>query len=153
MSLMSDPRRLHPDHAPTPFTVEEIRSGCPVGRSVTARTEAAGEPDRVDLTVFVETDADGAMLVSNGSRHRVTWRELQGHASFPAELTTITEEAVQTPLGDMECLCYRVISDDTASTFWFAKDRPGMPILFTVEENGGLVSTTIVIADEVKETL
>lgn len=150
---MSDPHLLHPDHAPTPFTADEIRSGCPPGRSVTARTEAMGQPDRVDLTVFVETDADGAVLESNGTRHRVTWRELQGHASFPAAMTTITEEAVQTPLGDMECLSYRVVSGNAASTFWFAKERPGMPVLFTVEEDGSLVSTTIVIADEVNETL
>ena len=150
---MSDPRRLHPDHAPTPFTAAEIRAGCPTGRTVTARTEAMGEPDRVDITVFVETDDEGALLESNGRRHRVTWRELQNHASFPAAITTVREEVIQIPLGEMECLSYRVVSNDTESTFWFAKDRPGMPVLFTTESDGVLVSTTFVIADEVNETL
>lgn len=150
---MTDPHVLHLDHAPTPFTAAEIRAGCPTGRTVTARTEAMGEPDRVDLTVFVETDQEGAVLESNGRRHRVTWRELQGHASFPAAATSISEEVARTPLGEMECLCYRVVSSNAASTFWFAKERPGMPILFTTESDGVLASTTIVIADEVIESL
>jgi hypothetical protein len=146
---MDDPHVVHPGHAPTPFTAEEIRQGCPAGRTMTARTEAAGEPDRVDLTIFVETDDEGAVLESNGQRHRVTWRELQSHASFPAEVTTIAEDVIVIPLGRMECLSYRVVSDDTVSTFWFAKDRPGMPVLFTTEANGAILSTTFVIADEV----
>jgi hypothetical protein len=99
--------------------------------------------------VYVETDDEGAILESNGTRHRVTWREMQNHASFPAEVTTIHEDVVEGPLGRMECLGYRVVADDTTSTFWFAKDRPGMPVLFTTETDGTLVSTTMVIADEV----
>ncbi len=31
----ADPHILHPDHAPTPFTADEIRTGCPAGRTVT----------------------------------------------------------------------------------------------------------------------
>jgi hypothetical protein len=146
---MDDPHVLHPGHAPTPFTADEIRRGCPTGRTITARTEAAGRPDQVDITVYVETDDDGAVLESNGTRHRVTWIELQNHASFPAEVTTIHDDVVEGPLGRMECLGYRVVADATTSTFWFAKDRPGMPVLFTTETDGTLVSTTMVIADEV----
>jgi hypothetical protein len=148
---MDDPRVIHPGHAPTPFTADEIRQGCPRGRTVTARTEAAGEPDRVDITVFVETDEEGALLESNGRRHRVSWSELQSHASFPESMTTITDDLIETPLGQMECLGYRAVSADTISTFWFAKDRPGMPVLFTTETNGALVSTTMVIADEIPD--
>jgi hypothetical protein len=147
---MTDPRVLRPDHAPTPFTAEEIRLGCPRGRTVTARTEAVGEPDRVDITVFVETDGNGALLESNGQEHRVTWLDLQNHASFPAEATTITEEMIEIPLGQMECLSYRVVRDDVVSTFWFAKERPGMPVLFMTESDGGVLSTTFVIEDEVR---
>lgn len=150
---MSDPRVVHPGHAPTPYTAEEIRQGCPPGRMVTARTEAAGEPDRVDVTLFVETDEEGALLESNGQKHRVTWRELQGHASFPAEVTTIGEDVIEIPLGQMECLSYRVVTGDTASTFWFAKGRPGMPVLFTTESDGAIVSTTFVVADEISPLL
>ena len=116
---------------------------------MTARTEAAGEPDRVDVTLFVKTDDQGALLESNGQEHRVTWRELQGHASFPAGVTSINEDVVEIPLGRMECLSYRVVSDDVVSTFWFAKERPGMPVLFTTESNGAVLSTTFVIADEI----
>jgi hypothetical protein len=44
-----------------------------------------------------------------------------------------------------------VESGDTVSTFWFAKDRPGMPVLFTTEQAGALTSTTFVIDDFVHE--
>lgn len=135
--------------APTPFTAYEIRQACPAGRTLTARTEAAGEPDRVDVTIFVETDEKGALVESNGQRHRVTWQELQNHASFPAEMTTIHDDVVEGPLGRLDCLSYRVVADDTVSTFWFEKGRPGMPVLFTTEVDGALVSTTMVIADEI----
>jgi hypothetical protein len=148
---MDDPHVVQPGHAPTPFTSDEIRQGCPAGRTVIARTEASGEPDRVDLTVFAETDEAGAVLESNGQRHRVTWRDLQTHASFPAEMTSIAEEIIEIPLGTMECHSYRVESGDTVSTFWFAKDRPGMPVLFTTEQAGALTSTTFVIDDFVHE--
>ena len=150
---MSDPRVVRPGHAPAPFTAEEIRQGCPRGRMVTARTEAAGEPDRVDVTLFVETDQDGALLESNGRRHRVTWRELQRHASFPADVTTIGEDVIEIPLGQIECLSYRVVKGDTASTFWFAKDRPGIPVLFMTESDGAILSTTFVVADEISTLL
>ena len=90
-------------------------------------------------------------MESNGQRHRVSWLDLQNHASFPAAVTSITEDVIEIPLGAMECLCYRVVSDDTVSTFWFAKDRPGMPVLFTTETNGSLVSTTFVIEDVVSD--
>jgi len=149
---MDDPRIVQPGHAPTPFTAEEILQGCPAGRTVTARTEASGEPDRVDLTVFAEVDEEGTVMESNGRRHRVTWRDLQAHASFPAGVTTIAEEMIEIPLGQMECLSYRVDSGNTASTFWFAKERPGMPVLFTTEHDGDLISTTFVIADETTDT-
>jgi hypothetical protein len=145
---MDDPHVAQPGHAPTPFTADEIQKGCPAGRTVTARTEAAGEPDRVDITVFVENDEEGALLESNGQRHRVTWRELQNHASFPADVTTIHDDVVEGPLGRMDCLAYRVVAKDTVSTFWFDKTRPGMPVLFTTETDGALISTTMVIADE-----
>lgn len=146
---MEDPHVLRPDHAPTPFTADEIRRGCPTGRTVTARTEAAGEPDSVDVTLFLETNEVGALLESNGTTHRVTWKDLQSHASFPADVTSIDEEVVEIPLGRMECLRYRVAGDDTVSTFWFAKDRPGMPVLFVTEQTGTIISTTFVIDDEV----
>lgn len=146
---MEDPHILHPGHAPTPFTAEEIRQGCPTGRTVTARTEAAGEPDGVDVTVFLVTDEVGAVLESNGTAHRVTWRDLQSHASFPADVTSIDHDLVEIPLGKMECLRYRVAGDDTVSSFWFARDRPGMPVLFMTERAGSIISTTFVVADEV----
>ena len=49
------------------------------------------------------------------SSGRVTWRELQGHAAFPVERTTVTEETIDLPIGRVECLRYDTRDDESAS--------------------------------------
>lgn len=146
---MGDPFLVHPDHAPTPYTADQIRQGCPPGRTVTTRTETPDDPADLSTTVFLETDEVGAIIEAGGVRHRVSWADLQAHASFPAERTTITEDVVETPLGEMECICYRVVADGSVTSFWFAKKRPGMPVRSVTESGGSVVSTSVVVADDV----
>jgi hypothetical protein len=116
---------------PTPFTADEIRSGCPDGRTVRTRDESGA----VSVSRFLDGDGDGATLeswvedsdgtvVADPVRSRVTWRELQQHAAFPAAATTVREETISTPLGELACLRY----DVGDLTFWFDRSRPGMPV-------------------------
>ena len=135
-----DPRVLGPDLAPTPFTADEIRAANPDGRRLLVRTKlegrttyhcdsfAAGDADGCALTQVV-TDASGTP-VDEPRTARVTWRELQEHAAFPAATTTIARERIDSPLGELDCLRYDVQRDDGTSTFWFAVERPGMPLRY-----------------------
>jgi hypothetical protein len=77
----------------------------------------------------------------------VTWRELQAHASFPADHTTIVAETIETGIGPLDCLRYTVREGTTEEVFWFAKDLPGMPIRYATREDGQVVTTVTVVAN------
>jgi hypothetical protein len=130
---------LDPGHAPTPFTAAEIRAGCPEGRMVTVRNVDSNRQVSYWTTTFTACDETGTVLVNQavdgeGSpvgearRFKTTWDELQGHASFPAGQTTVTQEPIATPLGQLDCLRYEIDDGESIRTLWFATDLPGLPI-------------------------
>ena len=75
----------------------------------------------------------------------MTWLDLQGHASFPADDTTIESETIETPLGELDCLRYTVRDGASEKIFWFAKDLPGMPVRFVVRNDGNVGATVSVV--------
>lgn len=109
MTEDTDPRVLEPGTAPTPFTAEEIRDGCRAGKTIRVRIEVAGEEPMLRQNRYLELDDEGATLertllsvdgspTSEPEADRVTWRDLQSHASFPAAVTTIEPERIETPM-------------------------------------------------------
>jgi hypothetical protein len=155
---MTDPRIIDPGHAPTPFTAEEIRQGCPPGRKITIEhTDPDGSPETW-LTVFVEADDEGALLTNqrvagNGellgepSEFRATWDELQAHASFPSERTSIENETLSTPLGTLDCLRYTIDDGEKTKILWFDRSRPGLPVRTESRDANGAGLITEVVAD------
>lgn len=140
--------QLKPDHAPTPFSAQEIREGCPSGHRVVHRIEQVGQDPRIQVTLFVDasadqvgfevtvTDPDGNSL-GNPLRASAKWADLQAHASFPTAVTTIADEPCQTGAGAFDCWKYTVTQDDgTEQRFWFAKQLPGPPVLFETYKAG-----------------
>ncbi len=150
---MDDPRVLGPDLAATPFTADDIREANPDGRRLLVRTRlgglvtfhcdsfAAGDADGCALTQVV-TDASGTP-VDEPRTAKVTWRELQEHAAFPAAATTIASERIATPLGELECMRYEVRREAGTATFWFAPEHPGMPVRYETAD-GALVEVVAV---------
>lgn len=154
---VDDERILHVGHAPTPFTADEIRAHCVDGLRV---TRAVHGEDEVTFatTTFRDGDADGVTVEDRAvdrdgapagavQSSRVSWRELQGHASFPADTTVVGEETLTGPLGILLCRRYDVRRESGTSTFWFAIDHPGMPVRW---EAGGsvveVVDLTVVLS-------
>ncbi|MCB1246367.1 MAG: hypothetical protein KDB69_03795 [Acidimicrobiia bacterium] len=159
MAVNDDARVMAAGMAPTPFTADEIRHGCPPGRITHLRTTTLGEPTITHITKFLTNDADGgttegwAVDESGGEIEPVTvstflWTDLQAHASFPVSSTEISSATIQIELGTFDCHRYVVTRDETVSTFWFAVDLPGMPIRFSTEIGGRTVSTATLIANE-----
>ncbi|MEZ5175525.1 MAG: hypothetical protein R2823_04895 [Acidimicrobiia bacterium] len=144
--------------APTPFSADEIRDGCPRGREVTVRVETADEDPYLRRICFVAVDAIGATQTLSqftldgdpiGETKTVyaTWKDLQAHASFPRDRTTIDRETIETPMGSLECLRYTVDEDGRLRVFWFAVAIPGMPVRFTVTEDGTVTDTSTMVAN------
>ena len=79
---------------------------------------------------------------------RVTWRDLQAHASFAADDTTIEPERIETAIGALDCLRYTVRDGATEEVFWFATDLPGMPLQCLTRTDGRVVMTVSVVDDK-----
>lgn len=151
-----DPHVLAPGRAPTPFTAEEIRAGCPAGRTIRLRVDVAGESPFHRVSRFVECDTAGATMErylasADGSAleepevERVTWRDLQAHASFDADDTSIEADRIMTEIGELECLRYTVRDGTTDEVFWFAKGLPGMPVKLVTRTDGEVVATVSMV--------
>jgi len=153
-----DPHILGPGLTPTPFTADEIQRGCPVGRTIRLLVEAEGEKPFLRTNRFVACDEVGATIESArltidgqpmgpAEASRSTWLELQSHASFQAARTDIMPEAINIPLGVLDCLRYTVSDGSTIKSFWFAREAPGMPVKYIRHEAGRVVSSVTMIAN------
>lgn len=148
-----DARRLQPDHAPTPYTAEQIRAACLDGRvsvySVGADHEdhrwtfrfTNGDEKGTDLETTV-TDAEGKVIGKPKKSHP-TWKELQAHASYPEKQTKITQEEIETKAGKFACTLYTVTKregeDAEVTRAWFATKLPGPPVKLVTEVGGKVV--------------
>jgi hypothetical protein len=158
--MPTDSHQLHPAHRPTPFSADEIRIGCPPGRTVRSLVVEVGMEPYVQVTRFVSGDAEGAeqeswtetpggVRLTEPRRRRSSWLDFQGHASMPAATTEIVEEEIDIPAGRYACLRYTRRDGDAISTFRFAKTAPGMPLKFEERVNGELVYSSTAIADRI----
>ncbi|WP_051159361.1 hypothetical protein [Agromyces subbeticus] len=165
---MSDPRVLGPGLLPTPFTADEIRRASGTGKTIRLLVEEPGGQRYERVNRFSNCDDQGATLerwrvAADGgvdgevSTARVTWHELQGHAAFPIERTTVTDEVLELPIGRLACRRYGVHGDEpgepdesadaAAETFWFAASHPGMPVRYEVPTPAGTQRTTVIAVD------
>lgn len=157
--MTDDPHVLEPGHLPTPFTADEIRDASPEGRTLVVRTEPSGAPASTRSIRYTAPDDEGATQVratigdDGGSgeptRERVTWRELQAHASYPADRTTRERVRLEHPLGALDCLRYTMTDGDAVDAVWFDLSRPGMPVLLESRRGPDLVLRLTVVSDEV----
>ena len=152
-----DAHVIGPGLLATPFTADEIRDATGGGKTIRLLVEEPQGARYFRVNRFRETDADGATLdrwrsgvdgVVEGeiSSARVSWRELQAHAAFPAERTVLSSETLSLPIGRVRCLRYDVRESQEAepATFWFSVAHPGMPVRYEAQVDGGVQRTTIV---------
>lgn len=153
------------DIAPLPYTPEQIRDGCPRGRTIVFRIEAEGKPPIRHVIRFDAVDDDGTETLSHdesetgapmgeAKRTRARWVELQHHADAPRATTKITDADVTVAAGTFRTKLYstheKSADGDTSKQLWFAVDHPGPPVKMIVESNGKRVMTMTMIADSVE---
>ena len=156
----TDPHVLHHGHAPTPFTADEIREGCPAGRTIGVLVEPQDGDPYLTINRFVTVDDEGAdheteTLTMDGepiddapTKLRTKWEVFQSHASFPEEQTQIDTEVLETRMGDLTCKRYTVTDGPTSDTYWFAVDKPGMPVKVETLSPGGVAYRMTMINDK-----
>jgi hypothetical protein len=158
-----DDHQLRPDHLPTPFSAAEIRDATRPGHTLRLRLETPGEEPVLRVTRFVETDAEGAVQESQRFtlageplgekvRRRSSWLDFQEHASFPAAMTTRSEETIQLEFGRFDGLHYTAVDGDRVDHYWFALALPGMPVKTEDWEAGELRAAMTMIEHRPGET-
>ena len=160
-STPPEANRMKPEHAPTPFSAEEIRKGCPNGRMDTFRIEIPGKDAVLNHQRFHDgekeaanvesyrTTPEGKLLGKKTSR-RLPWKVLQSHASHPKDKTKITEGKIETPAGKFDCWIYVVSTrarggKTRVATLHFAKTLPGPPVRMIQEIEGKRTFTMTLI--------
>jgi pimeloyl-ACP methyl ester carboxylesterase len=148
-SLPPEQNRMKPGDAPTPYSAEQIRKALPKGSWIKFNNELIGKQKMEIIFNFGKGNNKEAALVvdaldEKGSpiaeprSSKPSWKELQSHASFPAENTSISSARLKTFKGDLDCWLYEVKEGETATRYWFAKELPGPPVLLEEYKNGEL---------------
>ena len=132
---------------PAPFSWEEIRSATKSGRTYRYKVEVRGKPAKERVLTFVKVDADGCEIFAGGeSPKRKGWPSLQKDSEFPKERVQAREETVKLPGGKFDCMVYEVSGNDgEVTTYYFAKNLPGAPVLFFTDVDGKRMKTTTLL--------
>jgi len=143
-----------PRLAPRPFTAEQIREAMPAGTEIRYRLEQPGKPaiivhsvvtaaDEATMTMVTRMLGEDGSVVSEDPAQTHRWDDLVKHADFPAENTQQSRGKVEVPAGTYETIDYVVTETvdgaKKVSTFRFATELPGPPVLLTVEQGGAVV--------------
>lgn len=152
MCMPTDAHVLDPGLLPTPFTAAEIREAIGSGTTIRLFVESPDGSTHERINRFRETDAEGATLdrwftesPDDVLSSRVTWAELQEHAAFPIDHTTVTTETLELEIGRVECRRYDTSDgpDAPVETYWFSLGHPGMPVRYEVPLDHGILRTTV----------
>jgi hypothetical protein len=140
-----------PGVAPRPYTVAKLRDGMPVGLELRYRIEAADKPAEIMVMRVVASDEktgtlatqmlaeDGTLLKDLGTTS-AEWATLVRHATFPEPATTVREVTVESPAGSFPGVEYVVRKPDGVTTYRFARDAPGPPVVLIAEKDGQVIS-------------
>lgn len=140
------------EKAPAPFTADQLRTGCPVGRRIVYKIEEEGKPVVRRTMEFIGNDANGAEIkgtttdasgkeIESGAS-KATWTELRSHGEFDKNRLEIKHRTVSVPFGTLETTVYKVdAADGTVTTYYFADTLPGPPVLIYVDKDGKRIRT------------
>jgi len=150
-----------PGLAPVPYTPEQLRRNHPSGVHIDMQTLVGGQVTESSRTEFLDSDALAVTLrmtrfdatgaaLGQPVEQRVTWVDLRGHAHFPAAATELGHAVVRVPAGEFEAWVYSVHAGDeagTVTTYHFAVDEPGPPVLLVQTVGGTEVLRMQMVAD------
>ena len=136
---------------PRPYRAEQIAAAFSLGTWNRYRIATAGRPtveqrtevvawSPEEVTMEQQVFAEDGQALGPAAPMQATWDELREHAAFPAAGTVLHLAELSLPCGSFACQRYTVHGEangqPSVSTFWFANDRPGPPVLYTVDTAG-----------------
>ncbi len=144
--------------ASPPFSASQIRDATSVGRTYRYRVEQHGKPPAIrtmcfsrvgeaDCTITITMAAEDGSRLTEPTSSDSTWDDLVGHASYPADTTTVEDASVTTPAGEFDCLLYRS-TDPTSghmSQAFFARALPGAPVSLRICSGDQLVISMLLL--------
>lgn len=146
------------DAAPRLFDAAGLRDGFVLGTRVRFRIEEAGkDPIEERWEVTGHTDAgctiasktvnpSTGVLIEDQGEGTSTWEELEGHATFPAHLTDITDARITVPAGTFETRRYVVHQEDgTTKVLDFAKTMAGPPVSMVVRRGDEVLMSMVLL--------
>jgi hypothetical protein len=145
---------------PPPFSAEQIRAATQNGRMYRFRVELEGKPTVLRTMTFTNVSEEGADLtslvtltdgtsVAPATTKRVTFRELQSHAEFPAARVTRSEETIDlAELGSVHAIRYQVEGAEAGDreVYYFDPSKPGAPVFFYEEQKKKRVTVSKLVA-------
>ena len=146
-----------PGIAPRPFTAARLREGMPVGLELRYRMEEPGKPPQLMVmkvtasgaetgTIVTTLHAEDGTLQKDLGASTARWDALVRHATFPEPATEVRALTVECPAGSFPGVEYVVRSTDAkdgapvVTTYRFARDAPGPPVVLIKEKDGKLVN-------------
>ncbi|ACY18178.1 hypothetical protein [Haliangium ochraceum] len=141
-----------PELAPHPFTAAQIQAASAPGRTYRFRVRQGADEIfiRMVFTATTETaatiettvtDAQGQIIEQNTEES--SWDELVAHASYPADITEISETTIEVEAGSFDVVLYTVTTEQegkpVTARMYFAKDMPGAPVKREVTVEGEAV--------------
>jgi pimeloyl-ACP methyl ester carboxylesterase len=160
-SLPPEQNRMKQGDASTPYSAEQIRKALPKGSWIKFNNELSGGQKMVlvfhfgkgnnkEAALVVDTLDEKGNPIAEPRSSKPLWKELQSHASFPAETATIISAPLKTFKGDLDCWLYEVREGEAITKYWFAKELPGPPVLLEEYKNGMLQRKMVMAGRGVK---
>lgn len=146
------------DYAPRLFDAAALRDALVVGTTMRFRMEAQGKPaieERWTFTAHTDdsctiaskvVDPTSGALVEDQGEQIYAWTELEGHATFPAHLTSIEDSEIKVPAGKFQTRKYTIREEDgTVRVLHFAKTLPGPPVSMVVRRGEEVLSSMVLL--------
>lgn len=138
-----------------PFSADEIREAAYEGKQMLYHVQAVDEEPYLRMTTYLEVDDDGVVFefanydssgqpLEDAIEAGASWEELEGHATYPAEMTEVSDVVLEVVAGTFDCWLYEVRTEDEEGgtgmlRAYFAHERPGPPIRLEEFEGDELV--------------
>lgn len=137
-----------PQMLPLPFTAEEIQEEWQPGLTL-VQLQRTDEGEKLERWTVLSADAEGAEIefqpldenrqpAGEANVQKSTWKQLESHGAFPANIAQRARATRTTPLGELEGWVYSVLDPQSGAVnlLFFADGMAGAPVQMETQRDG-----------------